>query len=77
MPFPQEEGGKVLGRGGKGPGGATPNANSASRFPLGGRTEGGFYCLLCNSALNVFSPHECTLLVPIFKKLFLQKTNIA
>lgn len=75
MPFPQEEGGNVLGRGGKRSG--RRHAECQQRFPLGGRTEGGFYCLLCNSALNVFSPHECTLLVPIFKKLFLQKTNIA
>lgn len=46
MPFPQEEGGNVLGRGGKGPGGATPNANSASRWVEGRRVGFIVFCVI-------------------------------
>lgn len=46
MPFPQEEDGNVLGRGGKGPGGATPNANSASRWVEGRRVGFIVFCVI-------------------------------
>lgn len=46
MPFPQEEGGKVLGGGGKGPGGATLNANSASRWVEGRRVGFIVFCVI-------------------------------